>query len=116
MGPGGPATAESLWGAQRLSRMAASRVRWSLTERYDNSALNAVPYSLTAANPVKQSTYHNRGGVSMGGPLVIPKLFNGHEKTTFFLNYQFQRSRSGISTFSTVPTLLERGGNFSELG
>ena len=115
MGPGGPATAESLWGAQRLSRMAASRVRWTLTDRYDNSALAAEPYSLTNANPAKLSTYHNSGGVSMGGPLVIPKLFNGHEKTLFFLNYQFRRSRTGNNVFSTVPTQAERGGDFSAL-
>lgn len=116
MGPGGPATAESLWGAQRLSRMAASRVRWTITDRYDNSALSAEPYSIVNNNPTKLSTYHNQAGVSMGGPLVIPKLFNGHEKTLFFLNYQFRRSRTGTSTFSTVPTQAERNGDFSALG
>src|SRR5260221_14022729 len=96
--------------------MQASRVRWSFSDRYDNSALNARPYSLTQSNPAKISTYHNRPGISMGGPLVIPKIYNGREKTLLFINYQGQRSRSGVSTSSLVPTALERTGNFSEIG
>src|SRR5258706_15522088 len=52
----------------------------------------------------------------MAGPLVIPKMFIGHEKTMLFVNYNFQRSRNGVNTVSTVPTALERIGNFSEVG
>jgi hypothetical protein len=115
IGPNGPQTAESLWGAQRLSRMAASRVRFSLTESYGNSALDARQYSLTGNQAPQISTIRNIAGLSLGGPFVIPKIYNGKEKTTFFINYQWNHSTNPVNSYSTVPTAAERTGDFSAL-
>jgi hypothetical protein len=113
IGPNGPQTAESLWGAQRLSRMAASRMRYSLTEQYGNSALNARQYSLTGNQAPQISTISNIAGLSVGGPFIIPKIYNGKEKTTFFVNYQWNHGTNPVNSYSTVPTAAERGGDFS---
>ncbi len=115
VGPNGPQTAESLWGAQRLSRMAASRVRFSLTENYGNSALDARQYSLTGTAPPQISTFRNGLGFSLGGPFWIPKVFKSKEKTTFFINYQWNHATNPVNSYSTVPTAAERAGNFSAL-
>jgi hypothetical protein len=115
IGPNGPQTAESLWGAQRLSRMAASRMRFSLTEQYGNSFLDARQYSLTGVAPPQISTIRNQAGLSVGGPFIIPKIYNGKEKTTFFVNYQWNHNTNPVNSYSTVPTALERAGNFSQL-
>jgi hypothetical protein len=69
---------------------------------------------LTGA-PVAKPTYlQQRFGFAMGGPLNIPKIYKGGNKTFFFANYTGSRSDTPYDSFSTVPTLLERAGNFSQ--
>jgi len=80
-----------------------------------DSALNAAPYSL-AGEPATQPGYlQNSFGGSIGGPLNIPKIYHGGAKTFFFANYNGKRGENPFQQFSTVPTLLEREGNFSGL-
>jgi hypothetical protein len=55
-------------------------------------------------------------GYSVGGPIKIPFLFNGHDKLFFYTTYDKFRSRLGVNpSASTVPTTLMRQGNFQEL-
>ncbi|MGA8149692.1 MAG: TonB-dependent receptor [Terriglobales bacterium] len=79
-----------------------------------DSALNAAPYSLTGQPLSKPSYEQNSFGASVGGPLNIPKIFHGGDKTFFFINYNGKRGSNPFDQFSTVPTLLERQGNFSQ--
>ena len=59
-------------------------------------------------------SYQETFGFSLGGPLVIPKIYNGSNKTSWFASYNLQRGRTGLDSFSTVPTVAERGGDFSD--
>jgi opacity protein-like surface antigen len=93
-----------------------NRVRFSFSERYTNSAFDARPYSITGNEFPKVSNYDERIGANMGGPLKIPHIYDGTNKTFFFANFQHDTQKSGINTFSTVPTLAERSGNFCGLG
>jgi hypothetical protein len=78
-----------------------------------DSALNAAPYSLTG--PASKAGYlQQRFGVSLGGPLNIPKIYKGGSKTFFFFNYNGARGQNPYDAFSTVPTLAERSGDFSD--
>ena len=99
-------------GGGRLARQAINRIRFSFFDRYENSAFDARPYSITGAGRPKVSHYDERVGGSLGGPLKIPHVYDGKDKTFFFVNYQHQIAQSGVNTFSTVPTKDERGGNF----
>jgi trimeric autotransporter adhesin len=101
-------------GAQggRLLRQTVNRVRFTLFERYTNSALDAKPYSITGAKYPQIGSYDERAGGSVGGPLRIPHIYNGSDKTYFFVNYQHDTSKNPVNSFSTVPTLAERGGLF----
>ncbi len=49
----------------------------------------------------------------MGGPAVIPKLYNGRNRTFFFVGYEGLRQSSYASFLGTVPTAAERQGDFS---
>jgi hypothetical protein len=79
----------------------------------DTSALDARPYSLTGLELPKADYNQSRFGVNVGGPLNIPKIFNGGNKWFFFGGWNGSRGSSPYDSFSTVPTTDERAGNFS---
>ncbi|MGC1935535.1 MAG: TonB-dependent receptor, partial [Candidatus Acidiferrales bacterium] len=97
--------------SQRL-RQQVNRIHWGFVNTYENSAFDARPYSLTEPNPPKISHYNERFGLNAGGPLVIPHIYDGSDKTFFFANYTLGRQKEPIDSFATVPTIAERGGNF----
>jgi hypothetical protein len=55
---------------------------------------------------------------SIGGPLPLPKILGGKDKTFFWITEEGYRQRSPITTSNSfpVPTVAERGGDFSDLG
>ena len=99
------------WGRNRAQ---VNRIRGNLTEQYTNSGFDAHPYPLNVAESPRIPSYQETFGFSLGGPLVIPKIYNGSNKTSWFASYNLQRGRTGVDSFSTVPTLEERGGDFSD--
>jgi len=103
-GPGGGG------GGGRLFRQNVNRVRFSFYDRYSNSAFNARPFAVNGVPAPKVSTYDEQVGANMGGPLKIPHIYNGSDRTYFFVNYQHETLQSPISTYSIVPTAAERAG------
>ncbi len=79
----------------------------------DTSALDARSYSLTGIELPKADYNQSRFGINVGGPLNIPKIFNGGNKWFFFAGWNGSRGSNPYDAFSTVPTKDERGGNFS---
>jgi len=67
------------------------------------------------ANQRKPVFRQNQYGVAVGGPLIIPKIYNGKNKTFFFFDYAALRTGRGIATVNTVPTAQMRNGDFSQL-
>lgn len=56
-------------------------------------------------------------GGNFGGPIRIPKLYDGREKTFFFVDYEGRRQKVGASaTLTGLPTAAEKAGDFSQLG
>jgi hypothetical protein len=59
--------------------------------------------------------HRNQFGGNFGGPVVIPHVYNGHDRTFFFFAYEATRQELGQTSSSTVvPSALERQGNFSQ--
>jgi len=56
--------------------------------------------------------FRNFGG-SIGGPVVIPKIYNGRNKSFWFIAQEAYRQKSALSRELATPTELERNGNFS---
>jgi hypothetical protein len=90
-----------------------NRIRGNFMEQYTNSAFDAHPFPLNVAESPQIPSYHETLGFSIGGPLVIPHVYRGGNKTSWFVNYNLQRGRTGLDSFSTVPTVAERNGDFS---
>ncbi|HEX5230106.1 MAG TPA: carboxypeptidase regulatory-like domain-containing protein, partial [Bryobacteraceae bacterium] len=91
----------------------------SLYEYFSNDALNAAE-PFTGNQTPDGSNYkpvirRNDFGGTIGGPVIIPHLYNGHDKTFFFFNYEMFRASEHNQLVTTVPTPLMRTGNFSEV-
>lgn len=116
-GPGGRGGAQGgvggLWGAQRVMRQRINRVHYSFYDSYSNAALNARPFSLTGFDAPKISAWNESVGFNMGGPLKIPHVYNGTDKTFFYINGELGWLRSPVNTYANVPTVAERSGDFS---
>jgi hypothetical protein len=66
--------------------------------------------------PVTAPFNQNQFGFTLGGPMVIPKIYNGRNKTFWFVAYEGGRevSSGGGASFAQVPTAQERNGDFSD--
>lgn len=81
-----------------------------------NGALNATNFSLNGAPVVKPSYSSNRFGVSFTGSPSIPGLVKASSKQFIFFNLTGQRNLNPQNLYGTVPTVAQRGGDFSQLG
>ncbi len=102
-----------------VTKSGTNQVHGSAFEYLRNYSMNAANFfALVKAPGVKQDDglKRNQFGASMGGPVWFPRIYNGKNKTFFFFAYQGQRQRRTPTTTNvTVPTLLQRAGDFSEV-
>ena len=112
---GGPQGVAALWGAQRVLRQRINRVHYSFYDTFGDSAFNARPYSLYEANPAKISSWTESAGLNIGGPLKIPHVYDGTDKTFFYINFGGTWARNPVDSFAAVPTGPERMGDFSNV-
>jgi trimeric autotransporter adhesin len=110
-GPGGPGGGPMI---MRLPRnLTINQPHGMFYASDDAGALDAKSYSLTGLATPKASYNLPRFGAFLGGPLNIPKIFNGGNKWFFFAGWNGNRGSTPYDAFSTVPTLPERSGDFS---
>jgi hypothetical protein len=76
-----------------------------------------TPAAVASCNSLYQraSDKQNDYAISMGGPIRIPHLYNGHDRSFFFFSWEQFIQSAGTSSTSTVPTNAMRGGDFSEI-
>ena len=84
----------------------------SAFEYLQNQALDANPYGSTGKAPKKFNTF----GFSLSGPIVIPRLYDGHSKTFFFADYEGNRRSTAVFQQYVVPTAADRNGDLSDIG
>ncbi len=77
---------------------------------------NANAWSFNAAGRARPKDRFNEQGIGGGGPVFIPKIYDGRNRTFFFMTYsQDKRPVSTSSALSTVPTARMKQGDFSQL-
>lgn len=89
-------------------------VHGSAFEFLRNEKLDAKNY-FDPANKPKPPFKRNQYGFAVGGPVYIPKIFDGRNRAFFFADYEGTKIRVSNTNSSTLPTMLMRTGNFSEL-
>jgi hypothetical protein len=98
-------------------RSGSNEFHGSAYEYFVNEALNAgTPFTNDGhGHLLRPRQRRNDYGFTLGGPVYIPKLFNGRNKAFFFFNFeQFRETIVNNNTPITVPTLNYRSGNFSQ--
>ena len=104
-------------------RSGSNQYHGSVYDYLVNEALNAgTPFtnagatnSAKAGQLVRPRARRNDYGFTVGGPVSIPKLYNGHDRTFFFFNFEQFRETQYINNIPiTVPIDPYRAGNFSQ--
>jgi hypothetical protein len=84
----------------------------SVFEYLQNQALDAAPYGFPGKLPKKFNTF----GFSLAGPVTIPHLYDGHNKTFFFADYEGNRRSTATLQQFLVPSAADRTGNLTDIG
>jgi hypothetical protein len=79
-----------------------------------NSAVDANDFFSNRAGLPLGALRRNQAGVTAGGPVAIPKVYNGRDRTFFFVDYEAFRENVSAGTLLTVPTAAQRVGDFSQ--
>jgi len=85
-----------------------------LFEYFRNEILNSNGWANNDFGAPRQAFHQNNYGLSVGGPLKIPHVYNGSGKTFFYFGWEGERYNTGAVVSTTVPTLLQRQGDFSQ--
>ncbi len=91
------------------SRAGTNTYHGGVFENHINTALNAGD-PFTGSKP---KTIMNDFGGFLGGPVSIPRLYNGHDKTFVFLSYEGLRLPREVPLVTSVPSLAMRQGNLT---
>jgi hypothetical protein len=83
----------------------------SAFEYFQNDHLDSTIYNFTSKAP---KTFNTFGG-SLGGPVIIPKIWDRGHKTFFFFDYEGNRKRTSTPELLLVPTAAQRTGDLSSL-
>jgi hypothetical protein len=97
-----------------VTRSGSNQLHGNLYEKLQNSALNANDFFANSARRPLVASRQNLFGFTAGGPLVIPHIYKGRDKTFFFFSQEWTKESSQLTTLETHPTLLQMGGDFSQ--
>ncbi|MEG9437743.1 TonB-dependent receptor [Edaphobacter sp. HDX4] len=81
---------------------------------FNRNRVTAAKNYFAGASPLPKYNRNEFGG-NFSGPISIPHLYNGRDRSFFFFNYEGFRRRQAVTLSSQMPTELERKGDFSEI-
>jgi len=111
-----PETGHSAAVIHIVTRSGSNEFHGSLFEYVRNDKFDASNYFFNATGRSRPILRYNQFGGAIGGPVLAPKVYNGRNRTFFFYTNEFTRQVGQGLSQSTVPTLLERSGDFTRSG
>jgi len=91
-----------------VTRSGTNQLHGSLFDYLRNDVFDANDWFADRAGQPKPPERQNDFGGTLGGPVVIPRLYNGNDRTFFFLSYEGLRLRLPQFNLTNVPTVLLR--------
>ncbi len=103
-----------------VSKSGTNDLHGTVYEYFKNTVLDARFFTDRQATATTAATHkaglnYNQYGFALGGPVFIPKVFDGHNKVFFFGSYEKLNQKAQSTGTSTVLTSKMRTGDFSEL-
>src|SRR6266481_2043859 len=96
-----------------LTKSGTNQYHGTLFEFLRNDLMDANPYSFTSIRTSKDPFKWNQYGFTLGGPIWIPKVFNGTDKLFFMANYESFRKRGNSTGLYSLAPVAVQGGDFS---
>jgi hypothetical protein len=94
----------------------ANRIQINANYSLGSSLFDAAPKALRASQAAPKRDYLQQSySTTLGGPVVIPGVYNGATRTTFNFSYSGSKNGSLSDQYSTVPSLALRSGDFSSI-
>src|SRR5215471_11901839 len=97
------------------TKSGSNQIHGSAFEFLRNADLDAKNFFDSTTKPIPPFKRNQFGG-TVGGPMLIPKVFNGKDKLFFFVDYEGLRERKALTQLATVPSTAWRSGDFSASG
>jgi outer membrane receptor protein involved in Fe transport len=97
-----------------ITKSGTNDPHFTLYEFFRNDQLNANDFFANKGGSARPPFKFNQFGGSIGGPVVIPKVYNGKNKTFLFGNFELVRFVQGITFTGTEPTAQQLTGDFSQ--
>jgi len=99
---------------EMVTRSGTNEFHGQVFEYFKNDRLNANSWQQNSLGGKKTAFHNNDFGFSLGGPVWIPKVYRGKDRTFFFVNYEGTRfSQAGTLVTTSLPTAAEREGDFT---
>lgn len=98
-----------------LSKSGTNELHGALFEYHRRDDFNANSFFAKRSGSASLPDFtQNKFGGAIGGPVHLPKLYNGKNRTFFHASAELDFQQNGATQLSTVPTALERAGDFSD--
>src|SRR5437588_10153675 len=98
-----------------LTRSGTNQYHGALFEFFRNDKLDSTQYAFSALRPSKDPFTWNQYGFTLGGPIWLPKVFNGKDKLFFMANYESYRKRGSTNALYSLAPAQVQGGDFSAI-
>src|SRR5437899_1542758 len=95
-------------------RSGTNDLHGSVFDFFQNRVMNANDFFLNRTGRVKPPLNQHNFGTAIGGPVLIPKLYNGKNRTFWFFNYEGFRQRVSSAATGTYPSLAQLAGNLAD--
>jgi hypothetical protein len=82
---------------------------------FQNTYLDANTWENVAKGASRPNNQVAQTGFVLDGPVYLPKIYDGRDKTYFMAAYEFYQTHTSVPYSAKVPTQAERGGDFSDL-
>ncbi|MGI8989447.1 MAG: carboxypeptidase regulatory-like domain-containing protein [Bryobacteraceae bacterium] len=97
-----------------ITKSGTNQLHGSLYDFLRNNRFDANDFFANRGGIPKAELRFNQFGAAAGGPVQLPKIYDGKDRTFFFFSYEGLRWVRALTTTGTMPTDLQRAGDFSQ--